>query len=871
MADIRMEIIYYKIPSDYEMEFKFTVGYKYKARTLTCRTHTPSEFVAALSNAASRNRIVMVVGKLDGEFELCDLISKSIQLDLVAPNKEQYNISDESEVLIPSGSMPLVANGKVAGCLLENEAQTIILLTDDKKSRSTAMKELVLPYVTDITEQQKNKAVKTEEAVEENQNEIEQTAEEAELAVALQEPEEIVKEVEETIDETEPEIKDSTEPLQEEVEISSKSQEVENDDNFILDVTYEKKPKNKKPLKVLLSLVIALVILTAGCFSYFKFYMPIRAEKIYTKASQLLGKGDQSLPESALTKFGKLYNNDAAFSGWLSIGGTNISLPVMSSANKINGYYNEHLYNGEYNLCGTPYITKVYTNESYFRNIVIYTNSGFVGNQYKDLSKYSNLDFYKSAPIITFDSLYSENTWKIFSIFEFSGNKPIDYEKDVFFDDAEFAEHVNGLAAVSNIVTTVPLSNNDEILTLVNQSEQKTIVIVARKTYFQEDVAVDVDGAVYSKNHSGQTGIGAFTQSSSSEIVSSNPIQEIVSSNTSSTSSNKPVVSKKPVVKVENEDEPLSQDEINQNLQNIIKPPVVSSKPTPSSQPKPTTPSSKPTPSSAPSTPTTPPAQNAWLPLTATRNSDGAKLSGTAIEIIAQICAAEMGSSYEPEALKAQAIAAYNWMLCNGGASGKYPRVPMKTANQKIIDAVTAVAGKCIYYNGQIAQTYYYAYSAGVTSNSYDYWSATVIPYLTSVDSSVDKNHKNFQTLTTIKASDVASKVLSKLDINLNGVADKTKWFNLTYCDNGTSPYVKNVTFGNDKTAYKGKDLRGLFSLKSSAITITYNKDNDTFTFTTKGFGHGIGMSQYGANQYALKGWKYEQILAHYYRGTNVK
>lgn len=868
MADIRMEIIYYKIPSDYEMEFKFTVGYKYKARTLTCRTHTPSEFVAALSNAVSRNRIIMVVGKLDGEFELCDLISKSIQLPLESPSKEQYNISDEFEVLIPSGSMPLVADGKIAGCLLENEAQTIILLTDDKTARSKAMKELVLPYVTDITEQQKNKASKTEEP-EEVAQEIQQTASETDASVAVEESE--TEEVIEDTKEPEQQNEEIAETVSEEVEISSKSQEAEKDDSFILDATYEKKPKNRKSLKILLSLVIALIIFVAGGFSYFKFYMPIRAEQIYSQSSQLLGKGDESLPESALTKFGKLYNKDAAFSGWLSIGGTNINLPVMSGANKANGYYNEHLYNGEYNLCGTPYITKVYTNESYFRNIVIYTNSGFVGNQYSDLSKYNNLDFYKSAPIITFDSLYSENTWKVFSVFEFNGQKPLDYEKDIFFDDAEFAEHINSVAALSSIVTTVPLSNDDEILTLVNKSEQKTIVIVARKTYYQEDVAVDVDGAVYSKNYSGQTGIGAYTPSSSSQIVNSNPIQEIVSSNTSSTTSNKPVASKKPVVKVENEDEPLSQDEINQNLQNIIKPPVVSSKPAPSSQPKPTAPSSKPATSSTPSTPTTPPAQNAWLPLTATRNSDGAKISGTAIEIIAQICAAEMGSSYEPEALKAQAIAAYNWTLCNGGASGKYPRVPMKTANQKIIDAVTAVAGKCIYYNGQIAQTYYYAYSAGVTSNSYDYWSATLIPYLTSVDSSVDKNHKNFQTLTTIKASDVASKVSSKLGINLNSVADKTKWFNLTYCDNGTSPYVKTVTFGNDKTAYKGKDLRGLFSLKSSAITITYNKDNDTFTFTTKGYGHGIGMSQYGANQYALKGWKYEQILAHYYPGTNVK
>ncbi len=858
MADIRLEIIYYKIPSDYEMEFKFTVGYKYKSRTLTCRTHSPQEFVSALSNAASRNRVIMVVGKLDGELELCDLIAKSTSLPLCAVDKQTYNITDESEILLPQSAIPLVTNGQIAGCLLENSAQSIILLGDNKPLRDAVMKDLVLPYVTDITTHKKTDSVQSSEE-ELFEAETQETVDGNDtVAIATQEIE--TEEKTELLEE---------QPILEEIEISSHS--VEEKLDCVLEEQAENeeenyiKPKGKKTLKVLLCLVIAILILAVGCFSYFKFFMPIRANHVNTNACQLIGKNSENLPESALAKFGKLYAQNNAFSGWLSIGGTNISTPVMCGANKENGYYGQHLYNGEYNLCGTPYINKVYTNTSYFRNIVVYTSASWVSNHYSDLLKYKNLEFYKSAPIITFDSLYSENTWKIFSIFEFSGDKPIYYEKDIFFDDAEFADHINGLASLSCIVTTVPLSDDDEILTLVNTAtDGKTTVIVARKTRVGEEVAVDVDGAVLAENFSGQTGINNSAVSSS-EIVSSNPIQEIIVSSTPSSSSNS-ASSKKPVFKIENEDEPLSDAEIKENLNNIQKPPALSS--TPASSSKPTVSSSNPITSSTPTTP----SQNTWLPLTATRNSDGAKLSGSAIEIIAQICAAEMGSSYEVEALKAQAIAAYNWMLCNGGASGKYPRVPMKTANQKIINAVTEVAGKCIYYNGQIAQVYYYAYSAGVTSNSFDYWNANnIIPYLKSVDSSVDKNHKNFQTLKTFSATEVASVILSKTGINLNTVADKTQWFTLTYCDNGTSPYVKTVTFGNDKTSYKGKDLRSMFSLKSSAITVTYNKDNDTFTFTTKGYGHGVGMSQYGANQYALKGWKYDQILTHYYPGTNVK
>lgn len=866
MADMRLEIIYYKIKSDFEMEFRLAGSKNYKLRTITCLTKTPKEFVWALSRAVGRNCIIMVVGKLQGELELYDLIAKSTSHPLCAADLSKYGITYDYQ--LPEGATPLVtADNRIVGCLLENGVQSIIVLSDEKPLRDAAIKELIKPYLADIKSSlsQPVQQEQTENKEDAEQKEaLPQEAPEPEAAIAVAADEPI---------EQEPPQKEETseeETNEEAFEISSFSanDDTQDEPEYIAkeDGIIPKKKRGKKALRILLAFFIAFAILVVGGFSYFKFLMPLHANAVYKNAAELLGQNSESLPESALTRFGALYEKNSAFSGWLSIGGTDISLPVVSAQNKIDGYYTDHLYNGHYNLCGTPYVAKQFTADSYFRNIVIYTEGNWVNNYFYELHNYDSLEFYKSAPIITFDSLYSQNTWKIFSTFIFSGdNKPVDYEKDTFFDDNAFAEHINALAAASSIVTTVELSKDDEILTLVNKTENgKTAVVVARKTKMDESVAVDVDGAIKAENHSGPTGISSTPAVTSSELVSSNPLQEIVMSS-KPMSSNKPVSSKKPVIKVENEDEPLSDEEIKQNLQNIQKPPVV----TPSSKPQTTTPSSAPTTSTKPVTP----SQNNWLPLTATRNSDGAQLSGSAIEIIAQICAAEMGSSYHPEALKAQAIAAYNWMLCNGGASGKYPRVPMKTANQKIIDAVTAVAGKCIYYNGNIAPVYYYAYSAGVTSNSFDYWNANnVIPYLTSVDSSVDKNHKNFQTMHTLSAQEVAKTISSKTGIDVSGVSDKTQWFKLTYCDNGTSPYVKTVTFGNNSSVYKGKDLRGLFSLKSSAIIVTYNKDNDTFTFTTKGYGHGVGMSQFGAHQYATQsGWTYDKILSHYYPGTTIK
>lgn len=909
MADIRLEIIYYKVPSDFEMEFNLACSYKYKARTLTCRTHSPQEFVSVLSRAVSRNRVIMAVGKLDGELELCDLIAKATAHPLYAADKTQYNITDTEDFLIPEGAMPLLTSrGCAAGCLLENSAQSIILLTENKALRDAVMKDLVSPYLTDLANHpaqnpEQNSAeqetvITVEEPAVENEDtaeEFQQTEQEA-VAVAVAEeaaPQEVIEpdgtEQPQEIAEDIPSDADlATEEeyvIKEDAELSSFADADENITLVLQDeeeIIPQNKPHNKRALHVMLAIVIALVILVAGCFSYFKFFMPIRANAVYTDAITLLGQGNSNLPDSALTKFGALYNKNNAFSGWISIGGTDISLPVMSAANKADGYYNEHLYNGEYNLCGTPHITKQFSSDSYFRNIVIYTEGNWVNNYFSDLYKYSNLEFYKSAPIITFDSLYAESTWKIFSVFTYSGdNKPLDYEKDSFFDDSEFAAHINALAEFSDIVTTVELSKDDEILTLVNKTDDgQTAVVVARKTKLQESVAVDVDGAVKAKNHSGPKGISSTPDVYSSEPVSSNPIQEIIISSSPSSSSKKQTSSKKPASskpassKPADSDEPLSDEEIKDNLENI-QIPVAS---TPQSPTTPTTPSSP-----------TSPSDSTWLPLTATRSSDGSKISGSAIDIISQICAAEMGSSYEVEAIKAQAVAAYNWMLCNGGASGKYPNVSMKTASQKIINAVTEVAGKCLYYNGSIAQVYYFAYSAGVTSNIYDIWGSsntTPYKYLLSVDSSVDKNHKNFQTLRTYKASDIAKWVQESTGIDLNSVADKTKWFNLKYANDGTSPYVATLTFGNSGTVYKGPYLRNTiftasrvnaagygssYMLKSSAYTITYNTHDDTFTFTVKGYGHGVGMSQYGANQYALSGWKYDRILTHYYPGTVLK
>ena len=78
---------------------------------------------------------------------------------------------------------------------------------------------------------------------------------------------------------------------------------------------------------------------------------------------------------------------------------------------------------------------------------------------------------------------------------------------------------------------------------------------------------------------------------------------------------------------------------------------------------------------------------------------------------------------------------------------------------------------------------------------------------------------------------------------------------------------VKTIKIGDKE--FKGADIRTIFNLKSSTFTVEL-KDNE-FVFTVKGYGHGVGMSQYGANHMANQGFSYEEILKHYYKDIDIK
>lgn len=233
------------------------------------------------------------------------------------------------------------------------------------------------------------------------------------------------------------------------------------------------------------------------------------------------------------------------------------------------------------------------------------------------------------------------------------------------------------------------------------------------------------------------------------------------------------------------------------------------------------------------------------------------------------VVGSEMSPTYEMEALKAQCVAARTFLIhrhyqVDDTTSSQVYRDKTQLQQawgnqyeeyyQKIEKAVLATANEIITYDGKVITALYHAQSCGKTANAQEYY-GTDYPYLRSVDSSSDMNEQDhIQT----SSYDVAS-LMQALQLDEAPFQVKAP---IRY-DSG---YVKSWEI-NDQI-YSGREVREALSLRSSAFEVSF--DGNLFVFTTKGYGHGVGMSQKGANAMAKEGYDYVQILKHYYQGVEI-
>lgn len=249
----------------------------------------------------------------------------------------------------------------------------------------------------------------------------------------------------------------------------------------------------------------------------------------------------------------------------------------------------------------------------------------------------------------------------------------------------------------------------------------------------------------------------------------------------------------------------------------------------------------------------------------------------------------EMPASFEMEALRAQAAAerSYVYYQLAAGRKDAHPDADFCTDhtccsaylsetaarekwggdfapwNTRVEQAVSDTDGQVVLYNGRPILAVFHSSSAGRTAAAGDVWSGD-LPYLVSVDSPEgEETVPNYYSTVTFTAAEAKEKLLAAYpELKLSGTPDR--WFGAA-AENG-SGRVETVSVGG--TDIEGTELRRIFGLRSACFTVA--ADSESVTFRVTGYGHGVGMSQYGANQLAREGKTWQEILEWYYTGATV-
>ena len=256
------------------------------------------------------------------------------------------------------------------------------------------------------------------------------------------------------------------------------------------------------------------------------------------------------------------------------------------------------------------------------------------------------------------------------------------------------------------------------------------------------------------------------------------------------------------------------------------------------------------------------------------------------------VVASEMPFKYEYEALKAQAIVArtylYNKIINNLEENGDvcddyrhcqafntidkleeiwikkgFSNEEIKAGEDKIKKAIVATENKIITYNGKIINALFHASSPQRTEDAKAIWSGEDVPYLKSVDNVESLDYQNRNSEVNVSYSTFKNTLIDNGYID---DLDKDTFLSTSIGEYTESGRVKTLKIGS--YYIKAENLRTLFGLNST--NFTFDIDENGITFKVLGFGHGVGMSQVGADTYAKEGMTCDQIIHHYYTGVEI-
>ena len=257
-------------------------------------------------------------------------------------------------------------------------------------------------------------------------------------------------------------------------------------------------------------------------------------------------------------------------------------------------------------------------------------------------------------------------------------------------------------------------------------------------------------------------------------------------------------------------------------------------------------------------------------------------------EYLWSVVAAEMPASFEPEALKAQAVAARTYAASKMGHTvPNHPDADMCTDitccqayiasadaagnwgdsaaayTEKIAAAVAATDGMIACYNGAPIQAVFFSSAAGKTVDAVEVW-GNAVPYLSGVESPEGEEVPGYHSTVTMPLAEF-KETFSAAHPEADFSGEPSGWFQNTAPNSAGG--VETVEVGGVKVG--GGELRTLFSLRSTSFTVSAGADGVTFLVT--GYGHGVGMSQYGANALAKQGKTWQEILKWYYTGITIE
>ncbi len=257
---------------------------------------------------------------------------------------------------------------------------------------------------------------------------------------------------------------------------------------------------------------------------------------------------------------------------------------------------------------------------------------------------------------------------------------------------------------------------------------------------------------------------------------------------------------------------------------------------------------------------------------------DGKRCEMELEEYIVGVVLGEMPANFELDALKAQAVVARTYTLktcmkrsrhdgavCTKSSCCQAYRDPQSYVENggseksllRVRQAVEETCGQVLTYGGELIDATYFSCSGGSTEDAAAVWGYDV-PYLQAVDSPGEEDASVYARQVTFTASEFQE----KLAVRLSG-APKTWFGKVIYTDGGG---VATMEIGG--VVYRGTTIRSLLKLRSTNFTVQVTGEH--ITIYTKGYGHWVGMSQYGADAMAVAGSSYLQILSHYYQGTTL-